>query len=212
MLYVDDELSDSMELGEAHKKAFKILPKESIHTIGKKMIKKHKPKRKQLIMWQERGRAVARYKHHLCPLLLTTDFKSQHADNPLLKAIQWMKEVFSKQQSLTQQHSKHFPRDFISKRLESYLLTDDKNGEPTIQANRYEIAVYCQITKQMEIGALYIEDSVRHHSFAHDLVSLEEKKHVLTHLQFRGSKHHVTHNLIYFLKSLIPCGPRLIIT
>ena len=179
LLYVDDELSDSMELGEARKKAFKILPKESIRTIGEKMIKKHKPKRKQLIMWQERDRAVARYKHHLRPLLLATDFKSQHADNPLLKAIQWMKEVFAKQQSLTQQHSKHFPRDFISKRLESYLLTDDKNGEPTIQANRYEIAVYCQITKQIETGALYIEDSVRHRPFAHDLVSLEEKKHVL---------------------------------
>lgn len=74
LLYVDDELSDSMELGEARKKAFKILLKESIRTIGEKMIKKHKPKRKQLIMWQERDRAVARYKHHLRPLLLATDF------------------------------------------------------------------------------------------------------------------------------------------
>ena len=179
LLYVDDKLSDSMELGEARKKAFKILPKESIRTIGEKMIKKHKPKRKQLIMWQERDRAVARYKHHLRPLLLATDFKSQHANNPLLKAIQWMKEVFTKQQSLTQQHSKHFPQDFISKRLEPYLLINDKDGEPTIQANRYEMAVYCQITKQIETGALYIDDSVRHRPFAQDLVSLQEKKHIL---------------------------------
>ena len=50
-----------MELGDARKKAFEILPKESIRTIGEKMIKKHKPKRKQLIMWQERDMAVARY-------------------------------------------------------------------------------------------------------------------------------------------------------
>ena len=90
-----------------------------------------------------------------------------------------MKEVFTKQQSLTQQHSKHFPREFISKRLESYLLIDDKNGEPIIQANRYEMAVYCQITKQIDTGALYINDSVRHRPFAHDLVSIEEKKPIL---------------------------------
>ena len=41
LLYVDDKLSDSMELGDARKKAFEILPKESIRTIGEKMIKKH---------------------------------------------------------------------------------------------------------------------------------------------------------------------------
>lgn len=179
LLYVDDKLSDSMALGDARKEAFKILPKESIRTIGEKMVKKHKPKRKQLIMWKERDRAAARYKHHLRPLLLAIDFKSQHTDNPLLKAIQWMKEVFTKQQSLTQQHSKHFPREFISKRLESYLLTENKNGEPIIQANRYEMAVYCQITKQIDTGALYIDDSVRHRPFAHSLVSIEEKKPIL---------------------------------
>ena len=179
LLYVDDKLSDSMELADARKKAFSILPKESIQANGEKMIKKHKPKRKQIIMWKERDRAAARYKHHLRPLFLVTDFKSQQADNSLLKAIEWMKGIFSKQQSLTQQHSNHFPRDFISKRLEPYLLIDDENGQPTIQANRYEMAVYCQITKQMETGAIYIDDSVRHRPFAHDLVSLEKKKNIL---------------------------------
>jgi TnpA family transposase len=173
LLYVDDDLNN------LHERAFKILPKESIRAIGEKMVKKHKPKRKQILMWKERDRAASSYKHHLRPLFLATDFKSQQADNPLLKAIQWMKQVFAKQQSLTQQHNDNFPRDFISKRLESYLLIDDENGVPTIQANRYEMAVYCQITKQMETGALHIDDSVRHRPFAHDLVSVEEKKDIL---------------------------------
>lgn len=173
LLYVDDDTHN------IHERAFKILPKESIRSIGEKMVKKHKPKRKQILMWQERDKTAARYKHHLRPLFLNSDFKSQQADNPLLKAIQLMKEVFAKQQSLTKQHNDHFPKDFISKRLESYLLINDANGTPTIQANRYEMAVYCQIAKQMETGALYIEDSVRHRPFAHDLVSVKEKKDIL---------------------------------
>jgi hypothetical protein len=176
LLYVDDDMNN------LHERAFKILPKESIRTIGEKMIKKHKPKRKQILMWKERDRASARYKHHLRPLFLATNFKSQQVDNPLLKAIEWMKEVFAKQQSLTQQNKDHFPQDFISKRLESYLLIDDENGVPTIQVNRYEMAVYCQITKQMETGALHIDDSVRHRPFSHDLVSLDEKKTILDEL------------------------------
>ena len=42
LLYVDENLSDSMTLGEVRKLAFKILPKESIRSVVKKMVERKK--------------------------------------------------------------------------------------------------------------------------------------------------------------------------
>jgi TnpA family transposase len=178
LLYVDEDLSDSMTLGDTRKLAFEILPKASIRSIGEKMLKK--THRKQVIQWKERDKALSRYKHNLRPLFMKIDFESKLPDNPLLKAIGWMKSVFAKQQSLSQQAFDEFPREFISKRLDPYLLTADKNI--TFQANRYEIQVYRQIIKQMQTGAIHIEDSICHRTFSHELVSLEEKENILKNL------------------------------
>ena len=132
---------------------------------------------------QERDNAAVQYRHNLRPLLMKIDFESQLPNNPLLKTIRWMKSIFDKKQSLSQQLFAAFPKEFISKRLEPYLLSEDELKNPTINTNRFEILVYRQITKQLETGALYVKDSVRHRPFAHDLVSLKEKKAILKNLR-----------------------------
>jgi TnpA family transposase len=176
-IYVDNAISDSLTMGEARKRAFKILPKETILSISEKMVKK--PQHRQEFQWAERDKAAYRYKRNLRSLLIKIDFESQLPDNSLLKAIHWMKDSFTKKQSLSQQPFDEFPRSFISKRLEPYLLTADKDKKTLFQADRYEILVYRQIVKQMDTGALHIEDSIRHRTFAHDLVSLKDKEKVL---------------------------------
>lgn len=176
LLYVDENLTDSLTLGETRQKAFEILPKDSIRSIAEKMMKK--PQRKLEIQWKERDKAISCYKRHLRCLFIDIDFSSLIKNNPLLEVIQWMKEVFSKKQSLLQQPSNEFPDLFISKRLEPYLITMGPNGKK-INANRYEILVYRQIAKQMQTGALHIEDSIRHRTFYHELVPLNEKENIL---------------------------------
>ena len=63
------------------------------------------------------------------------------------------------------------------------LWCKDEHKNPTINTNRFEILVYRQISKQLETGAIYVKDSIRHRPFAHDLVSLKEKKAVLKDLR-----------------------------
>ena len=99
-IYVDDNLSDSLTLGETRQKAFEILPKDSIRSIGEKMMKK--PQRKTEMQWKERDKAIQSYKRHLRRLFVDIDFSSLIKNNPLLEAIQWIKEVFTKKQSLLQ--------------------------------------------------------------------------------------------------------------
>jgi TnpA family transposase len=176
LLFVNDDVKDVI-----HEKAFDILPKESIRAIGEKLVKK--PTHKQEPQWKERDKAALQYVHNLRPLLMKIDFESDLSNNPLLPAIQWMKQSFTKKQTLTQQPFSAFPQDLISKRLKPYLLATDDKGNSVMCANRFEILVYRQISKQMATGALFVKDSLRYRPFSHDLVSLKEKKSILKSLQ-----------------------------
>jgi len=200
LLYVDEGLSDFLTLGEARKRAFEILPKDSIRSIGEKMLKK--PQDKQNRVWQERDKAASRYKYQVRPLFMKIDFESQRPDNPLLKAISWLKSTFAKQQSLSQQPTSHFPCKFISKRFEPYLFTLNDKGEKAVLVNRYEIFLYHQIAKQMATGSIYITNSVRYRTFSHELVSLEEKRPILDALDIPWLKTPTEEQLDLLFKEL----------
>jgi hypothetical protein len=177
LLYVDDNLSDSLTLGETRKIAFEILPKDSIRSAGENILRKRRYKLEA--QWKERDKAAPRYKRHLRSLFSNIDFSSLLKNNPLLEAIEWMKKVFGKHQTLLQQSPETFPTSFISKRLKPYLVSTDKDGKSVIDANRYEILIYRQIVKQLLTGAIHVEDSIRHRTFYHELAPLDEKEAIL---------------------------------
>src|SRR5271166_3412900 len=91
-----------------------------------------------------------------------------------LAALRWMKEVFAKQQKLTQRPLNECPADTVPKRLRPYLLITDQNGNATgLRADRYEFWIYRQIRKRLNSGELYLEDSLAHRCFSDELVSLD---------------------------------------
>ena len=87
------------------------MPKESIRALANKMLKKKVQEHER--QWKERDKASARYKYNLRPLFMNLEFESHLEANPLLKAIEWMQDVFSKKQSLTKQKTAEIPTDFI---------------------------------------------------------------------------------------------------
>lgn len=178
LLFVDDDIKDVI-----HQKAFSILPKESIRALDEKMIKKQQSR--QDLQWSARDAYAFRYRQIIRPLMMKIDFESALPNNPLLQAIQWMKEVFTKKKTLSQKPFNTFPLELISKRLKHHLLEEKTNNE--VHANRFEIPVYRQISKQMATGALFVKDSLRHRPFAHDLVSLKEKKAVFPWTSYDSS-------------------------
>lgn len=177
LLYVDDDIKPRITWGSIKKRAFQILPKEDIRIVGEKLVKK--PHRQQSRLWEARDKAAARYKKHLRPLLACIDFESQLSDNPLLEAIQWTKDMLAKKKLLSKTSIDKFPKGFISKRLNPYILPLDDEGKQTIKANRFEVLLYRQIVKQMTTGALYIEESTCHRTFFHELVSPEKQEEIL---------------------------------
>ena len=75
------------------------------------------------------------------------------------------------------------PPTTLPKRLRPYLLTSDGDGKPTgLHADRYEFWLYRQIRKRLKSGELYLDDSLQHRHFSHELVSLDEKADVLAQM------------------------------
>ena len=78
-----------------------------------------------------------------------------------------MKSVFGRQQRLAQRPLEEIPKDTIPKRLRAYLLNFDQDGKPTsLRGDRCEFWVYRQVRKRLDVGDIYLDDSVQHRRFA----------------------------------------------
>ena len=171
-LFADDHVSDFLFFAETRNKAFSILPKEAIQSVAERLMKKQK--QSQHLQWKKCDKLAYRSKLHLRHLFIKIDFETKLSTNSLFKAVTWMKDIFAKNKLLSNQPLKDFPQDFIPKKIKPYLLTTDKNKESKINPDRYELFLYNQIIKQIDTGAIYVNDTVNHRPFTSDLVALEK--------------------------------------
>ena len=112
---------------------------------------------------------------------MALQFASSSASGEVwLAALQWMKAVFARQQRLVGQPLSEIPSLTIPKRLRDVLLSFDPHGEPIgLRGDRYEFWVYRQLRKRLDMGGIYLDDSVQHRRSTDHLVSMEDKADAL---------------------------------
>lgn len=180
-LYVDDSITDLTLFGEVRQRAYKIMPRDTLKNTAQRMSMKSTTKLVQ--HWRAVDDLADRIRRHLRPLFGALNFASTKPDNPWLIALDWITRVFAKQQRLSQRPLNECPTSTLPKRLKSYLLTFDDNGQPTgLHADRYEFWLYRQIRKRLKSGEFYIDDSLQYRNFNNELVSMEEKADVLAQM------------------------------
>jgi TnpA family transposase len=179
LLYVDDSLTDVTPFGTVRNRAFEIMPEEKLRSTGKLLTEN--PVSQMNLRWQAVDKQSGLCTKNLRPLAMALDFASSSAiGNDWLTALQWMKEVFARQQRLAKQQLAEIPPRTIPNRLRNFLLNFDQDGKPVgLHADRYEFWVYRQLRKRLNGGDIYLDDSVRHRRFADDLVSMEAKADAL---------------------------------
>jgi len=178
LLYVDDTLADTTPFGTVRRQAFSIMPKEALLSTGRLLAEK--PVNQMDLRWQAVDRQSGRCTKNLRPLAMALDFDSSGAESPWLAALLWIKSAFGRQQRLAERPLDEIPKHTLPKRLRAYLLNFDQNGTPTsLRADRYEFWVYRQLRKRIEVGDIYIDDSVQHRRFADELVALDQKEDAL---------------------------------
>lgn len=181
LLYVDEALDDAVPFGLVRSQAFSIMPKEALLTTGKRLCEK--PVSHLDLRWQAVDKQAGRCTKNLRPLAMALDFGSNSANSPWLAALRWMKSVFVRQQRLSQRPLDEIPKDTIPKRLCAYLLNFDQDGNPTsLRGDRYEFWVYRQLRKRLDIGDMYVDDSVQHRCFADELIAMDRKEEALRNL------------------------------
>jgi len=180
-LFVDDSVTDTAPFGDVRRRAYKILPRDTLQSTALRM--SVKPTSKLSRHWQAVDSLSERIRRHLRPLYCTLDFSSVLPDNPWLSALTWVKGIFSRQLRLTQRPLTECPEATLPKRLQSYLLTFDADGKPTaLNADRYEFWLYRQLRKRLESGELYFDDSLQHRHLSDELVAMNEKAEVLAQM------------------------------
>ena len=149
LLYVDDALEDTTPFGSVRSQAFSIMPKEALLTTGKRL--SEKPVTQLDLRWQAVDKQARRCTKNLRPLAMALDFSSSAGNSPWLAALHWMKSVFARQQRLTQRPLDEIPESTSPKRLRTYLLNFDQDGNPvSLRGDRYEFWVYRQIRKRLD--------------------------------------------------------------
>jgi TnpA family transposase len=179
LLYVDDSLTDATPFGTVRHRAFRIMPEEKLRSTGKLLTEK--PVSQMDLRWQAVDKQSGLCTKNLRPLAMALDFASSSASGKVwLAALQWMKEVFARQQRLSKQPLAEIPPRTMPKRMSDFLLSFGLDGKPDgLRGDRYEFWVYRQLRKRLDVGDIYLDDSVQHRHFADDLVSMEAKADAL---------------------------------
>lgn len=181
LLYVDDTLTDTTPFGAVRRRAFRIMPREQLQVAGKRL--SIKPRSQLALRWEAVDRLAARMRRHLRPLFDVLEPTGIDSDSPWLAALAWMKEVFAKQQRLSQRPVAECPEHTVPTRLRPYLLTLDADGNPTgVQADRYEFWVYRQLRKRLQSGEIYLDDSHQHRHLSAELISPDKLPQALQQL------------------------------
>ena len=181
LIYVDDTVADATPFGNVRQRAYKIMPRDTLQITGQRM--SVKPVSKLALHWQAVDGLAERIRRHLRPLYITLDFAGTDPDSPWLAALDWAKNVFAKQQRLSQRPLAECPTATLPKRLRPYLLTFDADGKPTgLHADHYEFWLYRQIRKRFKSGEIYLDDSLQHRHFSDELVSMDEKADALAQM------------------------------
>lgn len=179
LLYVDDTLPDVTSFGTVRHRAFGIMPEEKLRSAGELLTST--PVSQMDLRWHAVDKQSGLCTKNLRPLAMALDFASGSASGKAwLVALQWMKEVWSRQQRLAKQPLTEIPPRTVPTRLRDFLLSVGEDGEPVgLRGDRYEFWVYRQLRKRLDTGDIYLDDSVRHRRFADDLVSMDAKADAL---------------------------------
>jgi TnpA family transposase len=161
-LFVDESIPESTPFGDIKPKAFAIVPKEQFsllinHFRGKEMDE-------DKFTWEHYSVLSKRITRNIRPLARTIDFESEDPQDPLIKALDFLKEAFTKGTPLTKIKSEDFPTDFIPLPLKPYLYEKKKLNVP-----QYEFLVYDQLEQQLNSGKIFINNSVSFKSLKKDL-------------------------------------------
>ncbi len=163
-IFTDNSIAGNTPFYQVQAEAFRILERQKLDSIADH-ISKNARFDEIAFQWEHVDKLASQFKRHLRPILLSVDFASSSANDPLIEAIGFLKDVYQKDKPLGQYLYDTFPKRFIPETMKRYLYTDKQ-----LLPNRYEFLLYRLLRNSLEAGDIFCRDSVRFRSFEDDLL------------------------------------------
>lgn len=164
-IFTDDHIPADTPFKDIQSRAFTILERQKLESVAKQITANIKYD-ETAFQWEQIDQQARRFKRYLRPIFLKVDFVAPSTNDPLIKAIDFMKTAFNKNKALGQYHSDDLPNGFISDGVKRYI-----SEQKTILADRYEFLVYRLLRNRLEAGDIFCCDSIRFRSFEDDLIN-----------------------------------------
>jgi len=206
-IFTDDSIADDAPFYQVQAKAFGILERQKLDSIADH-ITKNVRFNEIAFQWEHVDKLAPQFKRHLRPILLTVDFASSSANDPLIEAISFLKDVYQKEKPLGQYPVESFPKRFISKPMKRYLYAKDAHRKRQLLPNRYEFLVYRHLRNGLEAGDVFCRDSVHFRSFEDDLLDnqkWQKKEELIASTGLTILKHPIRDHLAMLEQTLENC-------
>ena len=167
-IFTDDSIEGNTPFYQVQAKAFGILERQKLDSIADHITKSAKFD-ETTFQWEQVDKLASQFKRHLRPILLTVDFASSSVNDPLIEAINFLKDSYQKDKPLGQYPYETFPKRFITGKMKRYLYENKQ-----LLPNRYEFLVYRLLRNSLEAGDIFCRDSVRFRSFEDDLLDKQK--------------------------------------
>jgi TnpA family transposase len=172
-LFTDERIAPETPFGEVRQKAFDILSRQAMDQVAETFAGDARFDETEL-RWQYLEKIALRIKMNLRPILTAVDFGGLSTNPDLLEAIEFLRQAFLQDKTISQISSDKFPCGFILEKQNRYLYRKDENSkQKRIIPDRYEFLVYQLLRDGLEAGEMHCRDSLRFRSFEDDLLTDE---------------------------------------
>jgi TnpA family transposase len=168
-IFTDDRMEINTLFRDVQAKAFSILERQKLVDIADQIVTNAKFD-ETTFQWEHIDKLALQFKRHLRQILLMVYFSATLTNDPLIDAINFMKEAFIKNKPLSQYPSDDLPSQFIPDGITHYMYKQDNNGQKVLIVDRYEFLVYRHLRNGLESGDIFCLDSAKFRSFEDDLI------------------------------------------
>ena len=180
-LFIDKKISGKVEFQQVREIAFSILEKEKFPLMSQ-YISKAKFDDGEY-EWNQYVELAQKFKVNLRYIFLNLDFECHNTEDPLMKAVLFLKKIFQKNKSLNQLPANELPQEFIPSKFRKYLyeIKTVKVNRKTIKykklnVDKYEFLIYRLLKVRLESGEVFVRESLSFKNFEEDLIGSEEWK------------------------------------
>lgn len=168
-LFTDDSLPGTTPFKEVRRKAFSRLSAARLNSMAEYLSTTARFD-EIAFQWEHIDKAAQRFKLALRPVLQSIEFSANAAQDPLIEAVKFVKEVAATGRPISACREKDIPVRWVPEKARHYLYEGDEHNRGRLLPDRYEFLLYRHLHQGMEAGDIFCGDSIRFRSLEDDLI------------------------------------------